>query len=247
MSRARGGAQSYTKMPSFPNAVAATLLLSLLPSHTTSAAYLGLRNQGNTCYMNSLLQSLHHLPEFRRAIYSIPTSLQSNASSATENLFALALQRLFFQLECGELVGASEVGTEQLTRSFGWTRADVMVQQDVQEFARMLCDALQQSMRAHGMRDAVAELFEGRTSSVTRCTRVDFSSEKEERFYDLSLPVQGCRSLHAALRQFVHAEQLCGANQYNTRDPRFGKQDARRATRFKSLPPVLQVNLDESR
>ena len=181
----------------------ATLLLSLLPSHTTSATYLGLRNQGNTCYMNSLLQSLHHLPEFRRAIYSIPTSLQSNAS-ATENLFALALQRLFFQLECGELVGASEVGTEQLTRSFGWTRADVMVQQDVQEFARMLCDALQQSMRAHGMRDAVAELFEGRTSSVTRCTRVEFSSEKEERFYDLSLPVQGCRSLHAALRQFVY-------------------------------------------
>ena len=216
----------------------ATLLLSLLPSHTTSATYLGLRNQGNTCYMNSLLQSLHHLPEFRRAIYSIPTSLQSNAS-ATENLFALALQRLFFQLECGELVGASEVGTEQLTRSFGWTRADVMVQQDVQEFARMLCDALQQSMRAHGMRDAVAELFEGRTSSVTRCTRVEFSSEKEERFYDLSLPVQGCRSLHA--------EQLCGANQYNTRDPRFGKQDARRATRFKSLPPVLQVNLECSR
>ena len=218
------------------------VVLLMLPS-TTSSAYLGLRNQGNTCYMNSLLQSLHHLPEFRQAIYTIPTKLRPNASSAADNQIPLELQRVFYHLECAELAGASEVGTEQLTRSFGWTRADVMVQQDVQEFARMLCDALQQSMRAHGVRDAVAELFEGRTSSLTRCTRVDFASEKEERFYDLQLQVQGCRNLQASLRHFVHEERLTGSNQYNTRDPQLGKQDACRATRFKSLPPVLQLHL----
>lgn len=43
---------------------------------TTSAAsrsgakYLGLSNQGATCYMNSLLQTLFMTPEFRTAIYS---------------------------------------------------------------------------------------------------------------------------------------------------------------------------------
>ena len=43
---------------------------------STEAAdvHLGLRNQGNTCYMNSLLQVLYHVPDFRRAIYSLPTS-----------------------------------------------------------------------------------------------------------------------------------------------------------------------------
>ena len=214
------------------------LLLLLSPA---AAAYLGLRNQGNTCYMNSFLQALHHLPEFRAAIYSIPTRLDNN--SAVE-LVPLELQRVFYELQHAEqLVGADDVKTERLTRSFGWGRREVMEQQDVQEFARMLCDALQSAFRAHGVRDAVADLFEGRTASVTRCTRVPFSSEKEERFYDLQMQVAGCNSLHGSLRQFVREEELRGDNQYNTRDPTFGRQDARRGTRFKSLPPVLQLHL----
>ena len=68
------------------------VLLLLSPA---AAAYLGLRNQGNTCYMNSLLQALHHLPEFRAAIYSIPTRLDNN--SAVE-LVPLELQRVFYEL-----------------------------------------------------------------------------------------------------------------------------------------------------
>jgi ubiquitin carboxyl-terminal hydrolase 7 len=200
----------------------------------------GLRNQGNTCYMNSLLQSLHHLPEFRKIIYSIPTDI-GNAS--TPDSVPLELQRVFFELEHAEEAGAAEVGTERLTRSFGWGRREVMVQQDVQEFARLLCDSLQEAMRSRGVDDGVAELFEGRTASVTRCTRVKFESEKVERFYDLQLQVQGCSGVHHALREFVREDRLTGDNKYNTRDPELGRQDARRSVRFKQLPPVLQLHL----
>lgn len=38
------------------------------PSQTLK--YLGLSNQGATCYMNSLLQTLFMTPEFRKALYS---------------------------------------------------------------------------------------------------------------------------------------------------------------------------------
>ena len=41
----------------------------------------------------------------------------------------------------------------------------------------------------------------------------------------------------------MREETLRGENKYNTRDPKLGRQEAKRAVRFKSLPPVLQLHL----
>ena len=94
-----------------------------LRTDSTDAAdvHLGLRNQGNTCYMNSLLQALYHLPEFRRAVYRMSSSAEDQAGTS----FPLELQRVFYQLQHGLEGGLSEVGTEQLTASFGWGQREV--------------------------------------------------------------------------------------------------------------------------
>ena len=107
----------------------------------------------------------------------------------------------------------------------------------------MLCETLQEHMRASGRPDDVARLFEGITLNSIRCTRVDFSSEREERWYDLQVPVQGCGGLRPSLGAFVREEKLSGANRYNTRRPELGRQEARRGARLKSVPPVLQLHL----
>ena len=56
-------------------------------------------------------------------------------------------------------------------------------------------------------------------------------------------PSPGHDVVHGSLRHFVKEELLKGDNQYNTRDERYGKQDAKRSVRFKCLPKVLQVHL----
>ncbi len=62
--------------------------------------------------------------------------------SSTDKLKkALALQRLFYNMQ----TGSSAASTAQLTRSFGWDSADAFQQHDVQEFSRVLCDALVRS------------------------------------------------------------------------------------------------------
>ena len=74
-----------------------------------STGMVGLKNQGATCYMNSLLQSLFHLTSLRSAVYAMPTE-----DLETDSM-ALALQRVFVQLQTIE----TAVSTKELTKTFG--------------------------------------------------------------------------------------------------------------------------------
>lgn len=78
-----------------------------------ATGFIGMRNQGATCYLNSLIQSLYHIPYFRKAVFMIPT--QSDVKS-TESI-PLALQRVFYDLA----FSSTPVSTSDLTKSFGWT------------------------------------------------------------------------------------------------------------------------------
>ena len=84
--------------------------------------FAGLRNQGATCYMNSLLQTLYMNYEFRRAILSMPlcignTSTPSNFVSDEKFKFLFEWQKLFVELQS---VSESNASTENLTDTFGW-------------------------------------------------------------------------------------------------------------------------------
>ncbi|CAM9968613.1 unnamed protein product, partial [Sphacelaria rigidula] len=97
--------------------------------------FVGLSNQGATCYMNSLLQTLYMTPEFRAALYAwqheepssnsieggnsaaaAPTG-EGEAEDPSESI-PLQLQRLFGQLQMSD---RTCVETRALTDSFGWT------------------------------------------------------------------------------------------------------------------------------
>lgn len=103
--------------------------------------FVGLKNQGATCYMNSLLQTLYHLPYFRKAVYAIPIPENENPQSS----IPLALQRVFYKLQ----KGTKSVDTKELTKSFGWDTIDSFLQHDVQELARVLSDNLETKMKVN--------------------------------------------------------------------------------------------------
>ena len=46
--------------------------LDLPPLKRDPTTFVGLRNQGATCYLNSLLQSVYMVPEFRNDILRLP-------------------------------------------------------------------------------------------------------------------------------------------------------------------------------
>lgn len=194
--------------------------------------YVGLKNQGATCYMNSLLQALFHTGAFRRAIYQIPTENDDSTTS-----IPLALQRVFYRLQFGN----TAVGTKELTKSFGWDAYDSFTQHDVQEMNRVLCDKLEEKMKGTIVEGAIEKLFRGKLKNYIACINVEYQSTRMEPFYDLSLNVKGCKDIITSFEQYIEVEMLEGDNKYHADG--HGLQDAKKGVLIQSFPPVLQLQL----
>ncbi|KAF9649112.1 cysteine proteinase [Thelephora ganbajun] len=194
--------------------------------------YVGLKNQGATCYMNSLLQSLFHTCSFRKAVYQIPTEDEDPTESTS-----LALQRVFYRLQTSD----KPVDTTELTKSFGWTSYDLSLQHDVQEFNKVLQDKLESKMKGTRAEDAIAKLFVGEMKTFIKCVNVSYESTRIERFNDIQLNVKGIKTLYDSFRDHVAVEMLDGESKYQAEG--FGLQDARKRVVFQSLPPVLHLQL----
>ncbi|XP_017984829.1 PREDICTED: ubiquitin carboxyl-terminal hydrolase 12 isoform X1 [Theobroma cacao] len=195
--------------------------------------YVGLKNQGATCYMNSLLQTLYHIPYFRKAVYHMPTTENDMPSGS----IPLALQSLFYKLQYSD----TSVATKELTKSFGWDTYDSFMQHDVQELNRVLCEKLEDKMKGTVVEGTIQQLFEGHHMNYIECINVDYKSTRKESFYDLQLDVKGCKDVYASFDKYVEVERLEGDNRYHAEQ--YGLQDARKGVLFIDFPPVLQLQL----
>eukprot|EP01065_Artemidia_motanka_P010901 TRINITY_DN1585_c0_g1_i1.p1 TRINITY_DN1585_c0_g1~~TRINITY_DN1585_c0_g1_i1.p1 ORF type:complete len:1185 (+),score=312.19 TRINITY_DN1585_c0_g1_i1:66-3620(+) len=201
--------------------------------------FIGIRNQGATCYLNSLLQCLFYLSYFRTGIYKMDTREDQDPTQC----IPLALQRLFYNLE----YRSDPTSTKELTQSFGWGSRHAAVQHDIQELLRVLSDTLRNKMLQQGMQhNAIDKLFLGETTYFVRCTDgVDYTSTRNERFYDLTLVVRGNKDIYAAFEQYCEKDILDGENKYQVEheDGTKSKHTAERGCIFKRLPPVLILHL----
>ncbi|KAG8387302.1 hypothetical protein BUALT_Bualt02G0007200 [Buddleja alternifolia] len=195
--------------------------------------FVGLKNQGATCYMNSLLQTLYHIPYFRKVVYHMPTNVNDMPSAS----IPLALQSLFYKLQYND----DCVATKELTNSFGWDTYDAFLQHDVQELNRVLCEKLEEKMKRTVVEGAIQQLFEGHHMNYIECINVDYKSSRKESFYDLQLDVKGCHDVYASFDKYVAVEHLDGDNKYQAEQ--HGLQDAKKGVLFTDFPPVLQLHL----
>jgi hypothetical protein len=229
----------------------------------------GLWNQGSTCYLSSLLQSLYHLGGFRSMIYSINTDAENNDTTPGNNdggedegscatpttssgpsttpSIPFALQRLFLALQ----VSGRTQTTNELTASFGWSQADSFIQHDIHELTRKLVDNLEAKLSKQAAAGSslddnpIRMLFTGKLENYIEVDAVGHRNATSEVFYDIQLMVKGKRNIYDSFDELLKPNYLTGHNKYLFEKPDGTKEyhDAKMGARFVSLPPVFLMHL----
>uniref|UniRef100_A0A8C5HV38 Ubiquitin carboxyl-terminal hydrolase n=1 Tax=Gouania willdenowi TaxID=441366 RepID=A0A8C5HV38_GOUWI len=205
----------------------------------------GIKNQGGTCYLNSLLQTLLFTPEFREALFSLgPKELghleDKDKPGAKVRVIPLELQRLFAYLL---LVDQQSASTSDLTDSFGWNSYEGTNQHDVQELNRILFSALEHSLVGTSGSTFIHQLYHGTIVNSIECRQCKNVSQRQEDFLDLTVCVCGVSSLEEALwNMFVEEELFEGNNLY-----RCAHCDnlvpAAKSAKLRKLPPFMTMSL----
>ncbi|XP_052226207.1 ubiquitin carboxyl-terminal hydrolase 40-like isoform X2 [Dreissena polymorpha] len=206
----------------------------------------GIENQGATCYLNSLLQTLLYTPEFREGLFSLSEEelgtldAEKPLNESKARVIPIQLQRLFARLL---LIDCQSVSTKDLTNSFGWTDSEHFQQHDVQELNRILFSAIESSLVGTSGRDLIQKLYHGKIVNQIRCRTCGNVSERQEEFLDLPLTVAGSSSLEQSLfAAYKDVEVLNDRNQYKCSRCN-GLVDAEKGAKLRSIPSILTLSL----
>jgi ubiquitin carboxyl-terminal hydrolase 7 len=74
------------------------------------------------------------------------------------------------------------------------------------ELNRVLCEKLEEKMKATSVEGTIQKLFEGHTVNFINCVDVEYKSTRKEAYLDLQLDVKGCKvRLYSCCMQSTHS------------------------------------------
>eukprot|EP00697_Spironema_sp_BW2_P009261 gnl/Spiro4/24099_TR11946_c0_g1_i1.p1 gnl/Spiro4/24099_TR11946_c0_g1~~gnl/Spiro4/24099_TR11946_c0_g1_i1.p1 ORF type:complete len:907 (+),score=129.00 gnl/Spiro4/24099_TR11946_c0_g1_i1:398-3118(+) len=155
-----------------------------MPDHKTTLGLTGLSNLGNTCFMNSILQSMYMTDAFTHQLFSLERVTEAASESKTWPL----LQLLFAHLAAS--VRPSVPPSAFLSSlPHEWRRGS---QQDAMEFSKFLSDRIECELEGTvgKANDPFTRCFGGLQESTVICDTCRTSSTLEEPFTDISLPME---------------------------------------------------------
>ncbi|KAE8692012.1 Ubiquitin carboxyl-terminal hydrolase 25 [Hibiscus syriacus] len=209
-----------------------TWLLSLLGEKWKKGPPLGLRNLGNSCYLNSILQCLTYTPPL--ANFCLRSKHSSSDASASKNPRDCPFCILEAWITCSLTLNLTLDSSSKIlscikifTEHFRFDR-----QEDAHEFLRYVIDACHNTclclkkLRRKGNEGVggagesmngntvVKEIFGVALQSQVKCLGCGGESNKVDEIMDISLDILNSGSLKEAMHKFFQPEVLDGNNKY---------------------------------
>lgn len=201
----------------------------------SSSGYVGLRNLGATCYMNSLMQQLYMIPQFRSNI------LQIQNPNDEEKVILIQLQAIFANLQESE---KNFYNTEPFCSVYNYNGEpmNTRVQMDADEFFSTLFEKLEKAIKGTPYQKVLKEYFGGVINNQIASLECEHKSERHEDFFTLSVDIKNKKRLEESLELYIQADLLEGENKYKC-DKCNKRVDAKKRCFIQELPNNLIIHL----
>ena len=179
-----------------------------------SYGYVGLKNIGCICYMNSILQQMYMVPSFRYAIISSDDKKSQNIQTSffgnnmyDDNLLH-QLQKMYTFLNYSEKEAYNPKDFCASFKDFDNAPINPLIQQDSQEFFNNFCDEIENCLKNTKYKYIVDNIFTGKTCSSVICQKCKTVSNRFEDFYNLTLEVKNIGNLYESLDKLIDPEKI---------------------------------------
>ena len=172
--------------------------------HSKSSSFVGLKNLGCTCYINSLIQTFYNMPLLREGI------LKCENPNFTEKNCLFQLIKVFYSLK---FLQTNYYTPTSFIENYDNEKLNVSVQMDVFEFFCDFLDKIEQKLKGSRNENIIKYFFMGRQNDVLKFENgCNHHRKHESQFYSIQLQVHGKKDIYDSLNSLIEGEKMDGAN-----------------------------------